>query len=139
VEETAAAQAGEQRALLEEQLAATLASNTLGLVEVVRALQEENGARRAAARAEAAELRAQLAAREAAAVSHFCACIGSPCLRRCVHGASIGGGGVARGGGGPARGGGAAVAPVGRQTGPASGSAAAAGAGRESLSHGPHA
>eukprot|EP01047_Picozoa_sp_COSAG01_P041142 COSAG01_NODE_3513_length_5984_cov_63.855905_4_plen_408_part_00 len=29
----------------------------------------------------------------AAAVSHFCACIGSPCLRQCVHGASIGGGG----------------------------------------------
>jgi hypothetical protein len=23
-------------------------------------------------------------------VSHFCACIGSPCLRQCVHGASIG-------------------------------------------------
>jgi hypothetical protein len=29
---------------------------------------------------------------EAAAVSHSCACIGSPCLRHCVHGASIGGG-----------------------------------------------
>jgi hypothetical protein len=29
----------------------------------------------------------------AAVVSHSCACIGSPCLRRCVHGASIGGGG----------------------------------------------
>jgi hypothetical protein len=28
----------------------------------------------------------------AAAVSHSCACIGSPCLRHCVHGASIGGG-----------------------------------------------
>jgi hypothetical protein len=28
-----------------------------------------------------------------AAVSRFFACIGSPCLRRCVHGASIGGGG----------------------------------------------
>jgi hypothetical protein len=27
-------------------------------------------------------------------VSHFCACIGSPCLRQCVHGASIGGVGV---------------------------------------------
>jgi hypothetical protein len=27
----------------------------------------------------------------AAAVSHSCACIGSPCLRDCVHGASIGG------------------------------------------------
>jgi SAM-dependent methyltransferase len=27
-----------------------------------------------------------------AAVSHSCACIGSPCLRPCVHGASIGGG-----------------------------------------------
>jgi hypothetical protein len=26
----------------------------------------------------------------AAAVSHFCASIGSPCLRQCVHGASIG-------------------------------------------------
>jgi hypothetical protein len=25
-------------------------------------------------------------------VSCFCACIGSPCLRHCVHGASIGGG-----------------------------------------------
>jgi hypothetical protein len=24
-------------------------------------------------------------------VSGFCACIGSPCLRHCVHGASIGG------------------------------------------------
>eukprot|EP01047_Picozoa_sp_COSAG01_P032970 COSAG01_NODE_2405_length_7756_cov_2.156589_2_plen_87_part_00 len=24
------------------------------------------------------------------AVSHLCACIGSPCLRHCVHGASIG-------------------------------------------------
>jgi hypothetical protein len=29
----------------------------------------------------------------AAAVSHFCACIGSPCLRQCVHGAPIGGSG----------------------------------------------
>ena len=28
--------------------------------------------------------------REVLAVSHWCACIGSPCLRRCVHGASIG-------------------------------------------------
>jgi hypothetical protein len=28
----------------------------------------------------------------AAAVSHSCACIGSPCLRHCVHGAPIGGG-----------------------------------------------
>eukprot|EP01047_Picozoa_sp_COSAG01_P048020 COSAG01_NODE_4641_length_4858_cov_6.174827_2_plen_168_part_00 len=27
----------------------------------------------------------------AAAVSHLCACIGSPCLRQCVHGAPIGG------------------------------------------------
>jgi hypothetical protein len=26
----------------------------------------------------------------AAIVSHSCACIGSPCLRHCVHGASIG-------------------------------------------------
>jgi hypothetical protein len=32
-------------------------------------------------------------------VSHSCACIGSPCLRHCVHGASIGGGG----GGGSSR------------------------------------
>eukprot|EP01047_Picozoa_sp_COSAG01_P010836 COSAG01_NODE_467_length_16597_cov_10.933446_20_plen_164_part_00 len=32
---------------------------------------------------------------EAAAVSRSCACIGSPCLRRCGHGASIGGGGCA--------------------------------------------
>jgi hypothetical protein len=31
------------------------------------------------------------AATDAAAVSHFCACIGSPCLRHCGHGASIGG------------------------------------------------
>jgi hypothetical protein len=30
------------------------------------------------------------AATDAAAVSHFCACIGSPCLRHCGHGASIG-------------------------------------------------
>jgi hypothetical protein len=29
-------------------------------------------------------------------VSHSCACIGSPCLRHCVHGASIGGGGSSR-------------------------------------------
>jgi hypothetical protein len=35
--------------------------------------------------------------RGVAAVSRSCACIGSPCLRNCVHGASIGGGG---GGGG---------------------------------------
>jgi hypothetical protein len=34
-------------------------------------------------------------------VSHSCACIGSLCLRNCVHGASIGAGG---GGGGPGRG-----------------------------------
>jgi hypothetical protein len=43
----------------------------------------------------------------AAAVSHSCACIGSPCLRHCVHGASIGGGGGGGGateeGRGPAR------------------------------------
>eukprot|EP01047_Picozoa_sp_COSAG01_P090331 COSAG01_NODE_22207_length_867_cov_0.690104_1_plen_166_part_00 len=31
----------------------------------------------------------------AAKVSHLCACIGSPCLRQCVHGASIGGRGRA--------------------------------------------
>jgi ATP-dependent Clp protease ATP-binding subunit ClpB len=30
-------------------------------------------------------------------VSHFCACIGSPCLRQCVHGASIGAGALAGG------------------------------------------
>ena len=29
---------------------------------------------------------------EGGTVSHFCACIGSPCLRQCVHGAPIGGG-----------------------------------------------
>eukprot|EP01047_Picozoa_sp_COSAG01_P036356 COSAG01_NODE_2839_length_6992_cov_15.825040_2_plen_192_part_00 len=34
-----------------------------------------------------------------AAVSRSCACIGSPCLRRCGHGASIGGGGDTRIGG----------------------------------------
>jgi hypothetical protein len=34
-----------------------------------------------------------LLAAAAAVVSHLCACIGSPCLRRCVHGAPIGGGG----------------------------------------------
>eukprot|EP01049_Picozoa_sp_SAG25_P023471 SAG25_NODE_10006_length_349_cov_0.620000_1_plen_84_part_10 len=34
------------------------------------------------------------------AVSHFCACIGSPCLMHRVHGASIGGGGSAAAGGG---------------------------------------
>jgi hypothetical protein len=33
------------------------------------------------------------------AVSHSCACIGSLCLRNCVHGASIGGGAGAGGGG----------------------------------------
>jgi hypothetical protein len=27
-------------------------------------------------------------------VSHSCACIGSPCLSQCVHGAPIGGGGL---------------------------------------------
>eukprot|EP01047_Picozoa_sp_COSAG01_P125491 COSAG01_NODE_54542_length_331_cov_1.034483_1_plen_53_part_01 len=32
----------------------------------------------------------------ALAVSHLCACIGSPCLRQYVHGAPIGGGGRAR-------------------------------------------
>jgi hypothetical protein len=32
----------------------------------------------------------------AAAVSHSCACIGSPCLRHCVHGASIGSSGRAQ-------------------------------------------
>jgi hypothetical protein len=32
-------------------------------------------------------------------VSRFCACIGSPCLRYCGHGASIGGGGGSRQGG----------------------------------------
>jgi hypothetical protein len=31
------------------------------------------------------------AAAAAAAVSRSCACMGSPCLRRCGHGASIGG------------------------------------------------
>jgi hypothetical protein len=34
------------------------------------------------------------AAAAAAAVSRSCACIGSPCLRHCVHGAPVGGGGV---------------------------------------------
>jgi hypothetical protein len=36
---------------------------------------------------------------EWAAVSPFCACIGSPCLRQCVHGAPIGAA-IGRGGGG---------------------------------------
>jgi hypothetical protein len=31
--------------------------------------------------------------RAQAAASHLCACIGSPCLRQCVHGAPVGGGG----------------------------------------------
>jgi hypothetical protein len=58
-------------------------------------------AQRAAAHAAAA------AAREAKQVIHLCACIGSPCLRQCVHGASIGGpGDEAPGGGGGAAGGG---------------------------------
>jgi hypothetical protein len=35
----------------------------------------------------------RVAAAAAAAVSHSCACTESPCLRHCVHGASIGGGG----------------------------------------------
>jgi hypothetical protein len=39
------------------------------------------------------------AAAAAARVSHSCACNGSPCLRHCVHGASIGGGGGGGGGG----------------------------------------
>jgi hypothetical protein len=44
----------------------------------------------------AAAMDAEAAAeQEAAAVSHSCACIGLPCLRHCVHGASIGGGGGA--------------------------------------------
>jgi hypothetical protein len=51
----------------------------------------------------------QLLREQAAAVSHSRACIGSPCLRRCVHGASIGegtrgGGGQGGGGGCPGRG-----------------------------------
>jgi hypothetical protein len=44
-------------------------------------------------------------------VSHSCACIGSPCLRNCVHGASIGGGAGYAGGAGGAAG---AVASGGR-------------------------
>jgi hypothetical protein len=40
------------------------------------------------------EAAAAAAAGTTATVSHPCACIGSPCLRHCVHGASIGGGGV---------------------------------------------
>jgi hypothetical protein len=44
--------------------------------------------------AAAAECSQRVAAssRAGAAVSHSCACIGSPCLSHCVHGASIGGG-----------------------------------------------
>jgi hypothetical protein len=47
---------------------------------------------------EAAQINSSLMAlkscmRARAAVSRSCACIGSPCLRHCVHGASIGGGG----------------------------------------------
>jgi hypothetical protein len=37
-------------------------------------------------------LRAELCALGVDEVSHFCACIESPCLRQCVHGAPIGGG-----------------------------------------------
>jgi hypothetical protein len=44
------------------------------------------------------------AAAAAGAVRHSCACIGSPCLRKCVHGASIGGGGGGGGGGEPGAG-----------------------------------
>eukprot|EP01047_Picozoa_sp_COSAG01_P012761 COSAG01_NODE_582_length_15201_cov_7.218315_23_plen_149_part_00 len=63
----------------------------------------DGGAQEAAARAKAAawgqvpapppelgELLGELG--QPLAVSHFCACIGSPCLRQCVHGAPIGGG-----------------------------------------------
>jgi hypothetical protein len=49
-----------------------------------RRLQQADAAQRAEAAREAAA---------AAAVSLSCACIGSPCLRHCGHGASIGGGG----------------------------------------------
>jgi hypothetical protein len=58
----------------------------------------------------------------AAAVSRFCACIGSPCLRHCVRGASIGGGGGgealrAGAGGSEARRGGGARSGVGAVSG----------------------
>jgi hypothetical protein len=42
---------------------------------------------------------AAAAAAGSSAVRHLCARIGSPCLRRCGHGASIGGGGGGGGGG----------------------------------------
>jgi hypothetical protein len=46
----------------------------------------------------------EITAAAVAAVSHSCACIGSPCLRCCGHGAPIGGGGGGGGGGTPAGG-----------------------------------
>jgi hypothetical protein len=61
-----------------------------------------------------------------AAVSRSCECIGSPCLRHCVHGASIGGGD-----GGGARGAARAVPPL---RGGAAADAGAAGAGGLALS-----
>eukprot|EP01047_Picozoa_sp_COSAG01_P021479 COSAG01_NODE_1247_length_11073_cov_23.273465_9_plen_104_part_00 len=47
----------------------------------------------------AADAAAAAAAEEAAAVSAFLAWVRSPCLRHCVHGAPIGGGGGAGSGG----------------------------------------
>jgi hypothetical protein len=70
--------------------------------------EEQEGAAEALEEWETSELAAAAAA--VAQVSRSCACIGSPCLRHCGHGASIGGGG---GGGAGADGAGGADAGVG--------------------------
>jgi hypothetical protein len=71
------------------------------------ATREREVAREALAGAACAQRSAQqeaaACAEVAAAVSHSCACIGSPCLRHCVHGDPIGGQ-AAGGGGGTGRG-----------------------------------
>jgi hypothetical protein len=53
--------------------------------------QLPSGATAVSRAAEQAYAEARGAAAAAAAVSRSCACIGSPCLRYCGHGASIGG------------------------------------------------
>eukprot|EP01047_Picozoa_sp_COSAG01_P020065 COSAG01_NODE_1134_length_11558_cov_8.381360_9_plen_231_part_00 len=69
----------------------TLRQENRGLKEQLAAALQ---AKRRASGGDGAAASAAVAA-AAAAVSHFCACIGSPCLRQCVHGASIGTAGVA--------------------------------------------
>jgi hypothetical protein len=91
---------GRQQRKAKGESAAAAEAALLALMPALDALDKALSRKLASERQQFEALRTEPLWNEvAAAVSRSCACIGSPCLRHCVHGASIGGGG----GGAPPR------------------------------------